>query len=105
MNIVPETTDNVLNITKDMLVAAKTGDWEQLNLLEGLRSEIITKLFSDIEAVENSGSSLVPIIEAVIEIDRQIITLCTDESISCKKQIRTFNKGRKAVASYHQFLG
>jgi len=97
--------NNILDITRDMLYAAENGEWDQLRMLENSRSSMLSSLSIDIAATEHPKAVLINEIESILDLDRRIINLCTTESTSCKLQIRDFKKGRRAIASYHQFLG
>jgi hypothetical protein len=89
-----------------MHAAAETGDWDRLNTLEHTRSELFSSIFSQQSSSGgHTAQTLIPMIQTVLELDQKIISLCSDESLSCKQQISDFNKGRKAIASYHRFSG
>jgi len=99
----PSSVNKILDITRDMLHAAEGGDWEQLVILEDSRSSMLSRLSIDLEVAEHSENILIETIESILDYDRQIIDLCAAESSSCKEQVREFIKGRKVIASYHQF--
>ena len=103
----PSTVNNILDITSEMLCAAENGEWDKLGILEDSRSTMLSRLSVDDMGAEGQESEnvLVQAIESILDIDQRIIKLCTAESSSCKDQVRDFVKGRKAIASYHQFSG
>jgi hypothetical protein len=96
-------TEEVLVISQDMLLAAEAGEWDRLVTLENTRSAKLASIFSDQTDSEYSAQRLVAMIHSVLELDRKITSLCSDESASCKQQISDFKKGRKAIASYQRF--
>ena len=98
-----QSINNILDITRDMLYAAESGDWEHLSILEDSRSTMLSGLPLNMEAAQFSENVLIQAIESILELDRRIIALCAAESTSCKEKVRDFTKGRKAIASYHQF--
>lgn len=101
----PSPVKNILALTRDMLCAAESGDWEALDTLEAARSSQLSGLLVDLDNVEQSENALVKDIESILDLNRQIIDLCSTESTSCKNQLRDCVKGRQAIASYYQFTG
>lgn len=99
------TTEEVLVVSQEMFVAAESGDWDRLATLENTRSDLLASIFSVQTGSEHASQKLVAMIQSVLELDRKIISLCSEESVSCKQQLSDYTKGRKAIASYHRFSG
>ena len=102
-DLMSESTEEVLVISREMFVAAESGDWERLASLENTRSDLLASIFTDQPGSGYPAQTLISMIHSVMELDQQIISLCSNESDSCKQQLSDFNKGRKAIASYQRF--
>jgi len=91
---------NILEISNSMLVATLSSDWDMLVKLETQRNELLPLIFDDISNAQGLMPEIRSMGEAVLEIDRRIISICSNEAGDCQRQLSEYHQGRKVVAAY-----
>ena len=91
----------ILNITKAMLDAAKTEDWQKLTEMEPLRKQYLDEFFvSPVTAEESPWVKLG--IERIMEIDKQLIAISEQAKRSMVNSRSNMTKGQNAAKAYTQ---
>lgn len=83
-----------------MLAASKADDWGLLEKLESQRKTVMHHFFEATGISTENALEIKSVIEAVLEIDKEIIGLCAAEADDCQRQLAGFKQGRKAIAAY-----
>lgn len=89
----------MLSITAEMLKMAKNDDWESVIALESQRNVLIADFFAVPVAAEEV-KAVAHHINKVLEIDRQLIDLCSGQCENLKGNLQNIAHGKNALKVY-----
>lgn len=82
----------ILELTKQMLVLAQAGEWDELFAVETVRSRQINQMqFSESDRL---------MIEQVLQIDDKVRGLVEAERSELLNELKILNKGKNAINAY-----
>jgi len=89
----------ILGISLEMLNKAKNNDWEAVIELESQRNALIADFFTTTISTDD-GHTVAYHIDKVLEIDRQLIELGSNERDKMRENLQKLSNGRHALKVY-----
>jgi hypothetical protein len=89
----------ILSITTEMLKKAKDNDWESVIALESQRNALIADFFAAPVATEEV-QMVAHHINKVLEIDRQLLDLCSGQRENLRGDLQKVAHGKNALKVY-----
>ena len=88
----------IATYSETMLKNAEAGNWDKVIDIEVQRSELLEKLFSSTDNVDEMDDK----IRKIIDINKKLETITLNARESARTEISSINKGRHAVNVYAQ---
>jgi hypothetical protein len=92
--------DQLLDLTRDMLAAAESDDWEEFELLEQKRAALLSGLFSNPADAESAKLHLVDVAKEMLAIDEVISNLIRQQRDLAAEELRHLRKTRDGNKAY-----
>ncbi len=92
----------IVQISSNMLVAAKNANWGSLIELESTREGLI-KLFFEKEIKLTNKDAIKQGILGILNMDREISALAKIQSAQIKDELSKLKNNRSAISQYNQF--
>jgi hypothetical protein len=104
MDSIPSPLQKILQFSQQMLQLAEAEEWEELVELEAERRQLIAATFP-LTAKQAAIPSTVTDLEQIIELDHQLMGLCSKARRKIGSVLGKINKGRQATTAYRKVAG
>ncbi len=91
---------HIESLTQRLLVAAEAEEWEQAFAIEAERRPLIEQFFSHLP--ENRRAVFDARVKALLEKDKQVMTLGQSHQRQVGEALKQLNKGKSAVKAYQE---
>lgn len=94
-----ELLNTILDLSRGMLEKAKAGDWAEVQAAEKQR-QVLVEQSNGLPADEQEAKVASDMIQTILEINEQIMSLSRKHLAVCQQAFEDVNKGRRAVKAY-----
>lgn len=91
----------IIAMSREMLCACQTGEWERFHDLEPRRRKEIMALFAA-PPLGGETEHVASAISEVIDLDEEIISLCEAEKQSCADRLAEIRHGQRVHHAYQE---
>ncbi|MCF7967408.1 flagellar protein FliT [Methylobacter sp. Wu8] len=92
--------DQLLDLTRAMLAAAQSDDWDEFELQEQQRSAMLDMIFGNPDDMESAKLHLADAIEQILLIDQEITALISQQRDLASQELRHLKHARQGNKAY-----
>lgn len=92
--------DQLLDLTRTMLAAAQSDDWDEFELQEQQRSAMLDMIFGNPADMESAKLHLADAIEQILLIDQDITALISQQRDLASQELRHLKHARQGNKAY-----